>query len=376
MKFKTEQEWLDMAIDKAEESDLITTDSGLRESIQEGQKTENQYVVDLATHAYINGEMSAVQERIYESFDLATARGESLDKFGNLVNVPRLPGIPAKLVVTVNLAVAQQADIIIQPGTRVLIDPTQVPDYVVYTTDETTTIKAGVTTATIYCSSNVSALQGRVSADSVTGLEGYPTLAVRNEYAGTNGRNMENDDEYRQRLQLWSVKNIRGTEESFKAYLGQVQGLDDYKLIPRDQGVGTLTVLCDCVDSMLADIEEGIQKNCMLFTDEHVVCAGPILMDLDVEVECVSADQPLQYTLSELTEMVQHEVGTFIGGGVTRTGESIHGLRIADDFIPSQLVMHLHNMFPELVSIECVTQQTSLTQYQKIRVGDVVAVIT
>ena len=357
MKFKTEQEILLSMINKAQEHYLISADDDLVERVANEEQTENQYVLDLATHAYILHDFTMLMEEMYNGVDISTAMGDQLDRLGHLVNVPRLPGLPASVTLQLSLSLPQTTDITIPSGTVVLIDQLQVDPYITYTTDSTITIHAGTTTASVTCSSDLHALQRRIPAESVQGLEGFPTVNVTNLEESTSGRNIEEDSDYRQRILLWNVKNQVGTKASFDAYLGTVEGLDDYKLIKQPEGVGTLTIVCDCEEGRLPEINEGIQENCMIFSDDPVQTIKPDDLNLDVELECMITREPIQHTVSEIIELIIKETETFVNGGNMRTGGSIHGMHIGEDFMSSQLVMHLHSMFPELLSIE-VTNYT------------------
>lgn len=353
MEFKTEKEILLNAIAKADELGLLGDTTGIVERVANGENTENQYVLDLSTHAYILSDFINQLESVYDSCDIATARGDQLDRIGRLVNVNRLPGIPAMMVLELSLELPSTNDIIIPAGTKVLIDQLQVDPYITYTTDSQVRITAGSTEATVTCTSDYNGLQRKVPAESVYGLDGFPTVTVYNREESTSGRSIENDDDYRTRILLWNVKNQVGTESAFQAYLGEVQGLDDYKLIPRPNGqIGYLIVVCDCNESRLPEIQAGIQENCMLFTDDPCYCVNPSRVTIDMDISAQITREPIQHTVSEIIELIRHEVEVWIDGGISRTGAVISGRRIGESFVPSLLVMHLHNMFPELISVE------------------------
>lgn len=376
MKFKTEKQILATAVAKAQEYELISTSDDIVERISNGEQTENQYVLDLATHAYILAEFMQVAEDILDNMDVATARGQHLDNIGKLVNVPRYPGLAAKLELDVTLTLPESEDIFIPRGTVVLIDPLQVDEYITYTTDSDVTIAAGVTTATIMASSDMKAIQRRVPEDCVLGLEGFPQLKVRNQYAGTNGRSIENDDAYRQRILLWNVQNQRGTKESFDAYLHTVEGLDDYKLIPLVEGVGTMTVVCDCIESKIYDIEQGLRDNCMLLTDRGVDCVNPDITYLDISLDIAVTTDTIKYTLDELIQLIQAQTRIYLDGGYNMNGNIVQGLRIGESFIPSKYVTYLHNLFPELDSVTCNTEEISITDYDMLRARGVEVNVT
>lgn len=376
MNFKNEKDILKLMLNQAQQKELISVDENFIQQVLDGEITENQYIIDLATHAYILHDFTTQLEEVNQSVDIATARGVQLDRLGNLLNVPRHMGVAAQLEIEVNLTLPETNDIFIPRGTELSIDALQVEDYVTYTTDDDVTIPAGVTTTTIMCSSNLQARQRRVAIESVYGLKGFPLLSVTNPDSGTSGRDIENDGEYRQRILLWNVANQRGTRQCFDAYLGELEGLDDYLLIPRPEGtIGTLTVVCDCIESQLPRIEEGIQEHCMIFTDQPAECVGVSRTVLDVSVSGTLVTTPISYTVSELQELIKSEIKVFVDGGYNRDGSVNRGLRIGEGFVQSQLLSHLHNMFPELLSISSVTEDTSIDEYHCFECGEVTVVI-
>ena len=188
MKFKTEQEILLAMVNKAQEKQLISNAEDLVEKISNGEQTENQYVLDLATHSYILSDFTSQLEDIYMGIDVATARGEQLDRIGNLVNVERVQGQPAMILLQLSLELAEANDITIPAGTKVIIDELQVDPYITYTTDSQVTIQAGMTTASVTCSSDLYAFQRSVPAETVYGLEGFSLVNATNREAGTTGR--------------------------------------------------------------------------------------------------------------------------------------------------------------------------------------------
>ena len=377
MIFKTETEVLLNAIAKAEEIGLFGDTTDLVEKVANGENTENQYVMDLSTHSYINSDTLGVLEDIYDGTDIATARGVQLDNFGKFLNVSRLPGIASMIDLQLSVSVPVSHDIIIPAGTVVLIDPLQVDPTITYTTDSMTKITSGSTETTVTCSSDYAGLQRRVPAECVYGLEGFPEVVVYNRESGTSGRNIENDDDYRKRILLWNVKNTVATQSAFESYLGEYKGLDDYKLIPRPEGrVGYLNIVCDCPETYLETIQNDVQRDCMLFTDDPVYCINPSRVFLDVSVSAVVTREPIQHTVSELMEILRHEIEVWIDGGITREGMTIQGKRIGEAFIPSQLVMHLHNQFPELLSITVDTEETEIADEDKFYSGTITVEIT
>ncbi|RAP51126.1 MAG: hypothetical protein BZ138_05970 [Methanosphaera sp. rholeuAM270] len=351
MQFRNEIEILQEMLTHAQNTGLLSiTDDTLQEMI-DGNITENQYVLDLSTHAHILAELEELLSDVYRSIDVNTAVGEELDRLGRLVNITRGVAQPAMVDCTISVPVAEDEDITVPAGTPVIIEEVVGSTGVAYVTHASATLVAGMTSVPVVCVNSELGFTTQLPANSVTGLEGFPTLTLSNSETSTNGKNIEEDDSYRERIKNWTVQNIKGTRECFDNYLSNYTGLDGYRLIPRYNGMGTLKVVCDTISSELANIQAGIQQNCMLLTDEPVVCVLPdstTIATLELTVDIVDN---MLLTLGELEQLIVAQTRVYLEGGRSRLGQIVQGLGIGDDFIPSQLIAYLLKQIPEVVNI-------------------------
>lgn len=361
MDYRNEQDILIEMVQKAMDNGLLRTSEDLITNIRNGVQTENQYILDLSTHAYILSQLEEKNYENYQNIDITTAEGEALDNLGRLVNVHRNPAQPLVVEVTVGTGVALSENVTVPIGTKVLLQG--VYDDVAYdfTTNEDLIIPAGSTEGKVYANSSILGYYGSLPIGAVVGLQGFPDLSATNTDATTGGKNIEEDDAYRERIRRWSTQNNRGTREIIETYLDNYIGLNGYNLVPRFEGIGTLKIVCDTVESRLDDISNDVFENCMYYTDIAPVCVLPddaVLSSLTVSVSL--KDGELRLTFDELKQLVESHIRIYVDGGVTRKGTVTRGMSIGEDFVPAQVIAFLVDEIDELNNVIFDTMQTIL----------------
>jgi hypothetical protein len=350
VQFKNEKDRLIDMVEYAGELGLITVTDELLKQLVAGERTENQYILDLSTHNFALEPFVDALTRISESIDINLASGEALDCLGRLVGVTRFPAQPGMVDVVFSVELHEPADIHIPAGTRVYCDGLD-GGYGVYVTSEDATLPSGVMSGTVRCENSEYGVCAPLPEECVTRFEGFD-LSVTNPSGGTGGRNIEEDWEYRERVRSWSSALNIGTRACIDNYLGMYDGLDSYRLVPRYDGVGTLKIVCDTLPTLLDSISSDVYENCMLVTDYPPLCVLPESTNLSsLELTVSKGDGVTGYTDDELKQLIVAQVETFVNGGVKRDSTRMSGLGIGDDFIPSQLVQYLLGEFPELVNI-------------------------
>lgn len=350
MQFKNERDRLIDMVEYAGELGLITVTDELKKQLVAGERTENQYILDLATHNYALEPFTDALVRISESIDINLASGEALDCLGRLFNITRFPAQPGMVDVTFNVELHEPEDIHIPAGTRVYCDGLD-GSYGVYVTSEDAVLPSGVMSGTVRCENSEYGVCSPLPPESVTRIGDYG-FTVTNPNGGTGGRNIEEDSDYRERIRSWSSALNIGTRQCIDNYLGMYDGLDSYRLVPLYDGVGTLKIVCDTLPTLLEQISSDVYENCMLVTDYPPLCVLPESTTLSsLELTVTRGDGVTGYTDDELKQLVVAQVETFVNGGVKRDSTRMRGLGIGDDFIPSQLVQYLLGEFPELVNI-------------------------
>jgi hypothetical protein len=152
----------------------------------------------------------------------------------------------------------------------------------------------------------------------------------------------------------WPARYIVGTRACIEDYLGHYSGLDSWCLVPRYNGVGSLKIDCDTLESQLAGISADVYRDCMLVSDLEPVCVlpdteGSTLASL--ELECHRSGGVSGLSDDELTSLIVAQVRAFVDGGLNRAGVEQAGLPIGADFNPSQLVSYLLSNISEVDNI-------------------------
>lgn len=348
MEFNTESEILQRMLLKGQETGLIGYDVSIND-ILNGTITENQYILTLSTIAYMLGFVTSTTKEVYESFNLDVAAGKSLDNLGFFLNVPRIEAQPAIVYITIGTPVSLNNDIQIPKGTRVLLESLFNGYNLEYVTSSDVILKSDTSEVSVRAETLDSMFQISIPSGAVVGLDGFPSLTATNNEASSNGKNIEEDDVYRERIKEWFKKNIRGTRECYEAYLLNYTGLNDFQLVPCYDGVGTLKIISDISSSELPALQEGVISNCSILTDEKIICVTPQSMGLGTQVIplelTIIIDTKFVTDYSLFSQLIYNQTFIYFGGGVSNTGETVSGLKIGDNFYPSQLFNFLQKQF-------------------------------
>lgn len=375
MEFKNETDRLLDMVQYAMNTGLINPDDELLEKLTNGERTENQYILDLATHSHSLQYLEDEIQEIRNSIDLNTAGGEALDRLGLLVGVARYPAQAATVMVELHAEVELGQDLNIPAGTPVELRELE-SLYGDYVTAEDVTVMEGTATYRVLCECVDLGVHPALPEGSVTGLRDVMITAT-NPASGTCGRNIEEDDSYRERIRSWNAKYVVGTRACITDYLNQYPGLDGYNLVPRYDGVGTLKVVCDTLEENLQGIQEGLVENCMSICDAPPHCVLPLEeLITSLTLTVTKSNVTSTYSDEELKSAIWSQVYVFIRGGTTRTGLTRQGLMIGEDFNPSQLVSYLLGEFPECANIaSSVTSVVTVPDAAKANIDDLEVVI-
>lgn len=356
MQYRSELEILLEMVEDAENRGLITTSEDLIGNLKEGKSTENQYVLDLATHGRVLSQLEDAVNEVLLDTDVMTATGEALDRLGRLVGVTRFSAEAPVVDVTVGVSLNADNEIVIPAGTACVIAPGVTDDwYGSYVTSEECVIHQDTTSASVRCVCTERGVHRPLPANAVIGLEGYSLNVSSSE--GTSGRSIEGDDEYRLRVMSWPARYVVGTRACIEDYLGHYSGLDGWCLVPRYAGVGSLKIVCDTLESQLASISADVYRDCMLVSDLEPVCVlpeteGSTLASLELECHRSSSSGGVSgLSDDELTSLIVAQVYSFVEGGLNRAGVEQAGLGIGADFNPSQLVSYLLSNVSEVDNI-------------------------
>lgn len=329
----------------------FTLTDEIRTQIRNGEKTENQYVVDFSTHAHSTEPFNDALMTIYHDIDINLASGEALDRLGRLWNIARFTAQPGFVDVTFEVNLYNPEDITIPAGTPVYCDGLD-GRYGSYVTSETVVLNAGSMSGSVRCECTEYGTTAPLPEGSVTRIGDFGFSSVTNPLAGTGGRNIEEDDEYRNRIRNNMSVNTLGNRGFLENYLGHYSGLDSYALVPCYDGVGTLKIVCDTLESNLEQISADVYRDCIIDTDYPPLCVLPSEHSLqELTVYVTRGDGETRYTDDELIQLVESQIRTFLEGGLNRAGLHRSGYPIGRDFYPSELLSYLVQSFPECANI-------------------------
>lgn len=371
MEHRSEIDYLVTMVSHAMKNGLLPQNESFINDLLNGNNTQNQYILDWSTHALPLGELDEQNTNNYLNINLNTASSQALDNFGDLMNVHRVSAQPALVELSVSLPVPSDSNITVPIGTQVLIESIFDSSLFEFVTRDEFILPTGSTSGVVIAENLISGFVGVLPNGSVTGLSGFPTLAVSNPEDSSTGQDIEEDDAYRERIRRWLLINTKGTRDCLVAYLDSYEGLDDYNLVPRYDGVGTLKIICDTIPSELENIARGVDENCMLETDYPTVCVLHETNTISQVELTVTKGELGTLTQGELSQIITTQVMTFIAGGNKRDGSSYRGMRIGEDFHPSQLVQFLMSQLPEVLNIAIDMSSVSVDVDEKLVVEEV-----
>jgi hypothetical protein len=182
---------------------------------------------------------------------------------------------------------------------------------------------------------------------------------VVNPDASKGGENEYSDDEYRYFLLNWLKIQLKGSLEAFEYYFANVDGVDDYRLVPNWDGAGTLKIVVDPGDSSTLNRIYNELKESVCQIDDVPVMFAPIDKYISITAKVnVDIDVLNPYSQNEKEEIrsrIISGIKVFIDGGRLTSGDWYSGLGLGEDFIPHKLAVFLDDEIPELKNITFTT---------------------
>lgn len=264
---------------------------------------------------------------------LRYADGIFLRALGELLGVEELTPEAAKTTLQFTLSNAQVADIVIPQGTRVTADGS-----IFFATDEELTIKSGVLNGTITATATVTGTQGNgfVIGQINKIVDGVPYVAsVTNTTESADGRDLETDNEYRERTRLAPhAFSTAGAENAYKylAYSANINVGDVGVHNPSDGVVQIAIVKKDGTipetgDEILTDVENACTpKTARPLTDKVVVLgAAPVEDNIEIKYFIHSEDSA---DVTKIQEAVTKAVAEYKLWQTTKIGRDINPDRL------------------------------------------------
>ncbi len=169
--------------------------------------------------------------------------GEALASLGELMGVERLEAEPSTVTLQFSLSSVQPLDVTIPKGTRATADGT-----VFFATDEDLIIESGEEYGTVTATATVSGAIGNgfVAGQIVNIVDGVPYVGgVTNTTTSINGRDIETDEDMKERIRLAPFSfSTAGAEEAYKFLaLSANANVGDVQAYRTDAGCVTVAVV-------------------------------------------------------------------------------------------------------------------------------------
>lgn len=355
---KTYEEIFESMLQDSLEQGLISHASEFENYIAHREDISNYYVMDKSVIAQMFAQVYQDITSVYESAKVEYAEGSDLDDIGKIVGVTRPPATSAEVrcTFTLNGNVEANENINIDPGVLVSTD-----SGVEYATLEEISIPYGQSTCSVLCRAVKPGLSSRIIEGKITKVltETEHPFKVTNPEASNGGAEEYTDDEYRYFLLNWLKIQLKGSLEAFEYYFANVDGVDDYRLVPNWDGAGTLKIVVDPGDSSTLNRIYNELKESVCQIDDVPVMFAPIDKYISITAKVnVDIDVLNPYSQTEKEEIQSRIVScikVFIDGGRLTNGDWYPGLGLGEDFIPHKLAVFLDDEIPELKNITFTT---------------------
>lgn len=334
---------------------LLSTDEHFLEYVKNREDIENNFVMFLSIYAMEHYKQYQEMTNIYCSNDIELAVNNDLDILGSKCNTIRPQATKSSATLTFSLINDEPLpyDYLIPQNTIVYTD-----DGIRYATVDDATIVRGEYSVDVGALSVMNGGGNRVEPETLTHTDDLPMnlISVTN-YKGSSGNHEAyNDEEYRQLLRNWTYSHIRGTKEAYEEFFANYDGLDDYRLVPRWDGAGTLKIIIDPSDDWIRnDLYEKLEKHTFLLIEDVLITGATnrmidIKCNVNVDIDSIVDYSEVDYT--QIKELVEESIRTYINGGYKRNGEYFKGLGIGEDVVPFQIGLFVASEIPEIKSID------------------------
>lgn len=284
---------------------------------------------------------------------LRHSHGETLDEIGQLLGVTRLEAEASTVTLQFTLSSAQPTEIEIPQGTRATADGN-----IFFATDEALIIPSGsvigevTATATVIGEIGNGFIEGQISKL----VDGVPYVgAVINTTTSTDGRDIETDDNLKERIRIAPFSfSTAGAKEAYN-YLALTANpnVGDVETFRTDAGSVTVAIvkkdgtLPETGDDVLVDVENAVNdKTARPLTDNVTVAAAtPVNDTINVKYYISSEDSAVA---AEIQADVENAVNEFALWQTTKIGRDIN---------PDRLRKLMYNSGAYVVEITAPTAQ-------------------
>ena len=354
---KQYEEIFEEALNDSLEKGLASHAEDFPNFIKNHEDISNYYIMDKSVISLMVSKVYKAMSAVYESAKIEYAEGQDLDDIGDELGIPRPQATSAEVECEFSLASILLEDVNVPAGVIV-----STSSGIEYETIEPIYIAAGYSSCNVMAKAVLPGLDSKIVADSLTQIETQLpyTLSVVNHKNSSGGSETYKDDEYRYFLMNWTKILIKGSFEAYEYYFANVDGVDDYKVIPNWDRTGTLKVIVDPgTSTQLNSIYNDLQNKVSQAT-EDIVMFAPVAKPIDIYIKVnVDIDQINPYSSLEKDDIksrIKSAILIFIDGGYIYDSESetevwYNGLGIGEDFIPHKLAVFLDEQISEVKDI-------------------------
>ena len=335
---------------------LLSNDEHFLDYVKNRDDIENNFVMLMSVYALKDSKQYKEMTNIYLANDIDYAVGVDLDILGSKCNTHRPQATKSSVTLEFSLRPnisPLDYDYTIPKNTIVSTD-----DDIRYATVDDCTIIRGEYNVQCGALAVMNGGASRVEQDTLTHCNDIDQalISVTNINGSSGTHETYNDDEYRELLRNWTYSHIKGTKESYEEFFANYNGLDDYRLIPRWDGPGTLKIIISPSNDWLKnDLYTKLEDNTFLLL-EDVLITGAIERPLDIDCTInVDIDNVVSYSTVDydnIRELVKQALTVYVDGGYRRNGTYHNGLGIGQDFIPFKAGIFINEEIPQIMSID------------------------
>ena len=289
--------------------------NNIAEGSESGSNATNIRFLNIA-----KGSCAEVRSMLYLANDLDYAQGIDLDTLGQKCDTIRPQATKSSVTLEFTLASPLEYDYTIPENTIVSTN-----DGISYYTTEDCTIIRGEYETTVGALSVMNGGNSRVEPYTLTECDSLNSnCTVTNPQSSSGNHETYTDEEYRELLRNWTYSHIRGTKEAYEEFFANYDGLDDYRLIPKWDGAGTLKIITKPYNDWIRqDLSEKLAEHTYLLI-EDVLITGAIERALDIDCTInIDIDSPVNYTVidyNQTKELVERALRVYVNGGYRRNG--------------------------------------------------------
>lgn len=331
---------------------LLSNDEHFLDYVKNRQDIENNFALMMSIYALKDSKEYEQMTNIYLSNDIDYAVGNDLDILGSKCATSRPQATKSSVELLFKLEEASDSDITI-PQNTIVYDENGIG----YATVDDATIIRGEYITTTGALSVMNGGNSRVEPYTLNYCQTIPNnITVTNPHSSSGSHEAYTDNEYRELLRNWTYSHIRGTKEAYEEFFASYDGLDDYRLIPKWDGTGTMKIIIDPANDWIKnDLYNKLQEKTFLLIEDVVITgATPRPLDVDLTIN-VDIDQTVSYSETDyanIKELVERALTVYVDGGYRRDGTYYKGLGIGQDFIPFKAGIFINEEIPQIMSID------------------------